>query len=368
MSSLLKDVYSKEFYNAFADVAEEVLPGFSRNKFLKLIFDKSWTSKELKERMSHTSHVLTLFLSKDFEKSCSQIKSLISHFRKKGIYGKNIEFMFFPEYIEKNGINHFEASVKAFEFVTQFTSCEFAVRPFIAKYGDKMMREMYRWSLHSSHHVRRLASEGSRPRLPWAIALPQFKSNPTPILPILEKLKNDSSEYVRRSVANNLNDISKDHPDLVISIAKSWMGNNPETDAVIKHACRTLLKQGHPKILKLYGLSDSTDVSVDRFVVHTKKVKTGNHLEFSFNINNSGKKLQMVRIEYGIFYLLKNGKHYKKVFKISERKLEPGEQLKISRRHSFRPITTRTFYPGAHKVSIIINGIEKITGKFTLVG
>ncbi|MGY0037975.1 DNA alkylation repair protein [Pedobacter sp. NJ-S-72] len=135
--------------------------------------------------------------------------------------------------------------------ITQFISCEFAVRPFLAKYGGQMMIRMEKWSLHESHKVRRLASEGSRSRLPWAMAVPGLKKDPSPILPILENLKNDPSEWVRKSVANNLNDISKDHPEIVIAIANRWKGLSKETDAIIKHGCRSLLKQGHAKILPI---------------------------------------------------------------------------------------------------------------------
>ena len=139
--------------------------------------------------------------------------------------------------------------MKAIEFITQFITCEFAVRPFLLKYGDKMMNQMRAWSLHKSHKVRRLASEGSRPRLPWAMAIPALKKNPMPVLTILENLKNDPSESVRRSVANNLNDISKDRPGMVLKIANAWKGQNKETDAIVRHGCRTLLKHGHPEVL-----------------------------------------------------------------------------------------------------------------------
>jgi 3-methyladenine DNA glycosylase AlkC len=230
-----------------------------------------------------------------------------------------------------------------------------------------MAKKMYQWSLHENHHVRRLASEGSRPRLPWAIGLPEFKKNPGPLLPILENLKDDPSEYVRRSVANNLNDIAKDNPDITISIAKKWNGQSKETDAIIKHGCRTLLKRGNSEILKHFGLTDNPKIKVTDYKILTSKVNIGGSLEFSFSLHNGSKKRQNIRIEYGLYYLRQNGQLSKKVFKISERQLKPNEKNDIKRRQSFKLITTRTFYTGLHELSIIINGQEKQIAKFRLV-
>jgi 3-methyladenine DNA glycosylase AlkC len=222
-----------------------------------------------------------------------------------------------------------------------------------------MIQQMHKWSLHENHHVRRLSSEGSRPRLPWAIALPVLKKNPQPILPILENLKTDSSEYVRRSVANNLNDIAKDNPHIVISMVQKWRGISPETDAIIKHGCRTLLKQANPEILKYYGLNDNLNIKFSNFEIRTTQVKIGNDLLFSFTIHNKSGKVKKLRLEYAVYYLLNNGKHTKKVFKISERQFQADESVNIMRKQSFRIITTRKFYKGQHKLSIIINGQEQ---------
>lgn len=366
MSNLLKDIYSPAFYDSFSDAVSEVMPSFDKAKFLKLIFDSSWDSRELKDRMKHTSIVLNQFLPDNFERATDTIENIITALRQRQIRETTVEFMFFPDYIETFGLDHFHTSIKAFEFVTQFTSCEFAVRPFIIKYGDKMIKQMHQWSLHDSYHVRRLASEGSRPRLPWAIALLELKKNPKPILPILENLKTDTSEYVRRSVANNLNDIAKDNPNIVISIAKQWKGYGKETEAIIKHGCRTLLKQGHPDILKYYRLNGSDKIQVKDFKIFTPKVKIGSDLKFLFTLINTESKSQTVRVEFAIYYLRQNGQHSKKVFKISEREIKPNEKIAFDKRQSFKVITTRKFYVGQQKLSIIINGQERQVGKFEL--
>lgn len=367
MGFLLKEIYSDSFYNNFADVVIEVLPAFDKKKFKQLIFNENWQNKELKERMRHTSLVLGHFFPKDFEKAADLIEKIITKLRQKKITETSIEFMFFPDYIETYGIEQYDVSVRLIEFVTQFTSCEYAVRPFIMKYGDKMISQMHQWSMHEDHHVRRLASEGIRPRLPWAIALPTLKKNPAAILPILGNLKNDPSAYVRRSVANNLNDIAKDHPEVVIKIAREWKGVSKETDALIKHASRTLLKKGNKEILRYYGLHDNTNLEISNFKITTPRVKTGSHLTFSFEVKNRSKKTKNVRLEYAIYFLLQNGRHYKKVFKISERQISGNDKIRIEKRHSFKPITTRRHYKGQHQVSVIINGQERKNGKFELV-
>lgn len=365
--SALKDMYSPSFFNYFSDIAETVLPSFDRKKFTADIFTADWEEKELKQRMRHTSLVLHQFLDTDFVKAANQVEKLSVKLLDAGTTENIFGYMFLPDYIEIHGLNHFEASVNAMEIVTQFISCEYAVRPFILKYRDEMMNKFLSWSVHQNHHVRRLASEGSRPRLPWGMGIPELKKEPKQILPILENLKNDPSEYVRRSVANNLNDIAKDHPAIVLEIAGKWQGISAETNALIKHGSRTLLKQGNTEILSHFGLLNDQAFEVNELKVITPEVKIGEDLIFSFNVKNGSSKEQLFRLEYAIYYLRQNGQLSKKVFKISERMFKPGEAALITRKQSFKLITTRKFYEGEQQLSIIINGHEKAFEKFVLV-
>ena len=365
--ALLKDLYSKSFYNEFADSLVKTVPAFKKAVFIRQIFSKEFENMELKERMRHTTHVLHSFMPEDYAAAVKLFTKIINGLRKDGFSNGRLEFMFFPDYIEVYGLEDYDSSVKALEFITVFFSCEFAVRPFILKYGDKMMRQMTAWSLHKDAAVRRLASEGSRPRLPWAMAVPALKKDPAPILPIMENLKEDPSESVRRSVANNLNDIAKDHPDIVLSIAGRWKGISKEVDAIIKHGCRTLLKQGHTEILKHYDL-ESKDLALTSFKILTPKVKIGEYLSFKFSFVNNHTKDLTVRLEYAVYYKRANGQLARKVFKISEKNCKAGEKVEISRNQSFKIITTRTFYPGQQQLSIILNGAEKGIDKFVLIG
>ncbi|WP_432709182.1 DNA alkylation repair protein [Pedobacter sp.] len=355
---MLKNLYNQTFYDTLALALNKVLPGFDPVKFNSLIFNEHFPLMELKERMRHTTLILHKFMPAQFSDAASVIYELINELRLMGCGEDELAFIFLPDYLECYGIDDVANAVPALEFVTQFVSCEFAVRPFLLKYFDLMMAQMKDWSRHDSAKVRRLASEGCRPRLPWAMAIPMLKKDPSLILPILENLRNDSSESVRRSVANNMNDISKDNPEVVLRLAKAWMGLSKNTDAVIKHGCRTLLKRGHAEILKYYGL-DTHGLLVTDFRVITPQMMMGDALAFSFSIQNGHSAPKLIRLEYGVYYQKANGTLARKVFKISERIFKAGERVAIDRKQSFRPITTKVFYPGEHQLSLIINGVEQ---------
>jgi 3-methyladenine DNA glycosylase AlkC len=362
--SLLKELYSRAFYNQIGEVFASVVPGFDKKAFIKKIYSPGFEEKELKERMRHTSVVLHSFLPASFAKAAKMLKKAIVQFRKLNLGEDRLEYMFLPDYIETYGLDDYDTSIEALEFITRFVSCEFAVRPFLLKYTDAMIAQMQQWARHENHKVRRFASEGMRPRLPWGLAVPALKKNPHEVLTVLEQLKNDPSEWVRKSVANCLNDLAKDHPQLVIKTAKAWLGISRETNAIVKHGCRTLLKQGNAEVLSLFSLADSSNIKLLSYQVSTERVRIGEDLKFTVSLHNKHDQPLTVRLEYGIYYLRKNGTHSKKVFKISEREFKAGEKATIMRRQSFKIITTRKYYPGLHKVSIIINGRERKTQHF----
>ena len=227
---------------------------------------------------------------------------------------------------------------------------------------------MLAWSKHEHWGVRRLSSEGCRPRLPWAMALPNLKKNPAPIIPILENLKNDPSRFVRLSVANNLNDIAKDNPATVIELAKKWQGESQEIDWILKHGCRTLLKQGNAEAMELFGFGSSAEnISIEDFRIVTPKVNVGKSLEFSFKLLNNNPKKTKIRLEYAIYYQKANGTLSKKVHKISEKDYAGNSATPITRLHSFKVVTTRVLHLGLHQVSVIINGNEFDKFDFELV-
>ncbi|HBG0409995.1 TPA: DNA alkylation repair protein, partial [Clostridioides difficile] len=323
---------------------------FKVDEFIKSTMDETWNNLELKARCRKISMSLGMYLPEDYKEALSILE--------KSVTGFYFAF-FFPDFVEVYGQDdiNWDLSISALERNTEYWSSEFAVRAFIIKDEERMMAQMRKWSKHKSEHVRRLASEGCHPQLPWGQAISKFKKDPTPVLPILEQLKTDTSTYVQKSVANNLNDISKTHPDLVISIAKDWYGKNKSTNWIVKHGCRTLLKKGNRDVLALFGYDDTTSINIQDFTLETTSISIGEDLTFSFNI--LAKKATKTRLEYGIDYIKSNGKKSRKIFKISEVSLKENEKKSYMKKHSFADVSVRKHYPGIHSIAIIINGIEK---------
>ena len=356
MAEQLKNVYTEDYIKNLAFKIKENYKEFDTNSFMNSIFDKSWENLELKARMRHIAISIHKYLPLSYEKQLEVLKPVSKDF-------SSFEAMFFQDFVEVYGIDDFEFSMKALEVFTQDSSSEFAIRQFILKYEDKTMNQMKLWSQSSNEHLRRLSSEGCRPRLPWAIALPKFKKEPEKVLEIIELLKDDKSLYVRKSVANNLNDISKDNPNLVIEFVKANLGKTKELDWICKHASRTLLKKGDKEILKLFDFDKSAHVNITNFC-YDSFVKIDECLTFSFEINSS-ENIGNVRIEYAIDYLKSNNSHNKKVFMISQNEIKSTSK-KFVKKQSFKNMTTRKHYLGKHFISILINGEEIIKKEFFL--
>lgn len=366
MPEAFKNLYNEKFYLTLAIHLKGCLVDFDKENFMQRMLSGNFEQLELKERMTHTKEILHQFMPDNFSEAASILVSLVNSLSDAGVKESSVEYMFLPEYIETYGIDDYQTSIQAFEKITKFTSAEFAVRPFLIKYGQKMLTQMHLWCEHPHYMVRRLACEGCRPRLPWAIALKTYKQDATLLLPILHRLFDDPTEIVRRSVANNLNDIAKDNPNIVIEFSKQYIGKSTQSDRNIKHACRTLLKQACPEALALFGY-DSTDIELVEFKVLSEKVVIGSHVDFSFTIKNNSKSVKKIRLEYGLYFMKKNGLLSKKVFKISERLLAASELHQVQRKQSFKPISTRIYHPGIHQVSIILNGKEFIAKNFELI-
>ncbi len=367
MSSLLKDRYSKEFFDTFLLVISNSSFPISQKDFFDRLWTSSWEESALKERMRHVTQVLQVFLPSDPIQGLAIIQEYTHLLKQEYTTEYSLEYLFLADYITETGLFHFDTSMKTMEVVTTFTSCEFAVRPFFKQYPEEMLQQMLLWSKHDNVHLRRLASEGSRPKLPWGEALISFVADPTPLLPILQNLKNDSSDYVRRSVANNLNDISKTHPQLVLQVSKEWSGSSNETNQLVKHALRSLLKAGNQEALNTIGIEANQEIIPTNFSLLTDKVNLGSKLHFSFSIQNQSSQSCMVRLEYRLYFKRMNKEMGTKVFKISEKLITSNQIVHFQRHYSFHPITTRKYYPGSHAIELIVNGVASNYIAFELV-
>ena len=362
MPEPLKNVYSPTFISDLSARLKKTDQNFKHRRFAKQVLEGEWPDLELKDRMSRISDVIHHSLSGNFKANAQAVSKVAQSYRADNKTG--FEYMFLPHYIEKHGQSDFRTSMKALAAITETGSAEFAIRPFIKLDESKTVKKLMIWANSRDEHLRRLASEGCRPRLPWAMALPAFKKDPTPILPILEQLKDDESLYVRRSVANNLNDISKDHPSVALSLAEQWIGLSAGTDWLVKHACRGLLKAGDTRALGLFGFAYPHDIELSQFKLSDKQVHFGESLQFECQLG-SNEPLGTIRLEYGVDFVKSNGSLSRKVFKISELETSNKRHL-VSRQHRFVPITTRIHYPGTHRLAIIVNGVELACREFEL--
>ena len=234
---------------------------------------------------------------------------------------------------------------------------EFALRTFLAADLVRTLAAAQTWTAHADEHVRRLASEGTRQRLPWGKRVPALDADPTLTVGILDALYRDESAYVRRSVANHLNDLSRADPGLAVSVAARWLAApDATTAAVVRHALRTLIKRGDPAALALLGFHPLDGVSIDGPVLDRGVVVLGESLGFEATIRNDGDSAARLVIDYIVHYRKANGTLAPKVFKLATRSVEPGEAIAIAARRPFVPITTRTYHPGPHALEIQVNG------------
>ena len=366
MAEPLKYMYNDRFFQQLTRHCADILPGFNAAQFNANFTTSEWDSLELKQRVRHVANAMAAQLTGKFKQDIKVVTRLIQHIQKELGDVSTFQHIFLADYIEQYGIDHPAESLKAMEFATILSSCEFAIRPFIVKYPDLVMSQMLTWTQHKHASIRRLASEGCRPRLPWGMALVAFKKDPSPVLPILEELKNDPSEYVRKSVANNLNDIAKDNPDVVKDIIRRWQGNSKETDWILKHGSRTMLKKADEHTLSLFGVSAVKSVLVKDLTVKSASIPIGGELNFSFTLSHKEPKPTLLRVEYMIYYMKASGTTTKKIFKVTENTFEPNRSYTITRKQSFKDMTTRKHYPGQHHLAIVVNGVEKSKIEFTV--
>jgi 3-methyladenine DNA glycosylase AlkC len=359
MAELLKNIFfTTESIEMFSNTIKGVYPTFDDTGFKNCIYSEQWESLELKQKMRHVSLCLHHHLPDDYLESIEILEKIAPEI-------KGFEAMTLPDYAEQYGMEYFDRSLAALALFTRYSSSEFAIRPYIKKDQKKVMGFMYELTDSENEMVRRFSSEGCRPRLPWAMSLPGLQKDPSPIIPILEKLKDDGSETVRKSVANNLNDISKDHPDLVINLCRKWIGKSINTDKIIKHGLRTLLKEGKTEALRLFGYADPVQIEVSELALSKGKIIIGENVYLSAEITNKDREPVKLRLEYAIYYRKSNGKLSRKVFQISEKQYPSGKYL-IKRKLSFQDMTTRKHYAGEHFVSLLVNGKEKGKLSFNL--
>jgi 3-methyladenine DNA glycosylase AlkC len=354
----VRDVFNENVVNQLAANLARAWPAFDSDGFRQSINPKL-KPLTFSERNNLIRDRLWDFLPKDYPRALEIIlKALPPEIPDCELTGYG-GFIVLPqnEFVAKYGLDHYDLSMQALYQMTKRFSAEGAIRPFILKYPERTLTILSKWAEDENCHVRRLVSEGTRPRLPWTMQLKPFIEDPRPVLELLEKLKADPVLMVRRSAANNLNDIAKDNPDLVVKTLRGWSKiENEDTQWLIRHAARTLVKQGNQDVLTVLGYSPKVELSVSKLKLDKPLVKMGDDLHFSFEIKSRANQVQNLVIDYILHHVKANGKRTPKVFKLAQKALGAGQTINISKTHPFRLITTRKYYAGKHMLEIQING------------
>jgi 3-methyladenine DNA glycosylase AlkC len=336
-----------------AEVLSRAYPAFPEKRFLNLTLP-DLEKHELKGRVRLIAAKLKECLPPEPQKVFPLLlKSIRSPTNPAGLEG----FQAWPltQLVEDIGLGDPELALDTLKGITSVMSAEFAVRPFLLQHEKLSLSVFRRWAKSEDVHVRRLVSEGTRPRLPWGQRLPVFQKNPTITIGLLRELRHDPELYVRKSVANHLNDIAKDHPDWLVKELAAWQREFPESSTIrwiIRHASRHLVKAGHAKALELQGYQPAK-IEKAKVKVRPNKAAMGKRIEIQFSA--TARREEPWLIDYCIHHRKKNGALSPKVFKWARKAVKKGE-LKLSRNHHFREITTRRYYPGRHILEILVNG------------
>lgn len=354
----------KEMFNAarFKQIAKDVAavhPRFDSRKFLSLAL-ADLDGLNLLQRLRRVSEGLHATLPADYLKALAILRKLAPRTE------RGFVSLFLPDFVGVYGLDHFDESLDALKVFTPFGSSEFGIRPFLRKDLKRTLKVMQTWSRDPDEHVRRLSSEGCRPRLPWSFRLDALIADPSPTAKILENLKADPSLYVRKSVANHFNDITKDHPAWVMDRIEKWNLENPHSAWIAKRALRSLIKAGDRRALAVIGAGHAAEVVIGSFSVSPGKLRLGEYLNFALQLTSTAKASQKLVIDYAIHYVKKSGNASAKVFKWKELRVEPGEVVSQAKRQVVKDFTTRKHHPGLHRVEILVNGAVFAEGEFVL--
>lgn len=365
----LKTFFDGEYVSWLADTLQQAEQSFDPAGFAQLACD-GLDELELKARTVQIAHAMGQALSDDFTHAAQVVQRAMGDPgpppEDEGMGG--VRFWPHVSFLSAFGLSEPEAALRAMRRFTQHFSCEFAIRDFLIHHPELTMQHVLEWSRDPDWRVRRLASEGTRPRLPWGQKLKAFVADPEPVLNLLDAMHDDPQLIVRRSVANNLNDIAKDHPDRAVKVAERWFSTgHAGSKWTVKHGLRTLIKQGHPGALAVLGFSGGDGVEVAVLSLNPAAPKIGDSVELTLRMQNGETAPVNLVVDYALQRTLANGKKGEKVFKLRTLTLNPSETAEITTRLHFKQLSTRTYYPGEHAVRVLINGRVAVELEFDLL-
>lgn len=356
----LKEIFNRDRFVHIGEQAAAASPGFDRQRFLALATE-DLEALSIMQRLRQGAMALHEALTLPFDEASDVLDAMAPRI------GHSFASIMLPEYVALYGAEHFERSMRSLAWLTRFGSSEFAIRPFIARDPARTLAVMRGWADNENEHVRRLASEGCRPRLPWSFQLRDLIADPSPSLPILHALRADDSLYVRKSVANHLNDIGKDHPRTLLAIVSGWDREDRRTAWIARHALRSLVKKGDARALGLIGSTGEAQARVEDFAVTPSRLVLGERMALAASIVSTSDQPQRLVVDYAVHYVKKSGATSRKVFKLKEIDLPARERREFGISQTIRDFTTRKHSRGHHKVELIVNGAVVAEGGFELV-
>jgi 3-methyladenine DNA glycosylase AlkC len=369
MAEPLKTFFNARLVERLAAALHGAWPSFPRDAFLREA-STGLEAHELLGRARHLSEAMRRALPADYPRAVDVlVRSLGPELERTERWGMEV-FFYLPHvlYVAEHGLEHFEESMRAQHELTRRFSAEFSIRAYLERHPEKTLARLRQWAEDPSVHVRRLVSEGTRPRLPWAPRLRAFQEDPRPVLALLELLKDDPELYVRRSVANNLNDIGKDHPDVLVQVAKAWMRDaTPEREWLVRHALRSAIKRGEPAALEVLGARRPSGIEV-RATALPRRAKLGGAVDVRFEVANRSRKPQALVVDLAVHFQKANGAAKPKVFKVKALTLEPGQVTEVGKRVSFEQLSTRRHYTGPHRFEAVVNGQGLPLGEVDVTG
>ena len=369
MAEPLKNQFGTDIPARIAEMIYPVFSGFDAPGFVEDAL-QGYEALELMARGRKIAQALRRWLPGDYEAALDILMASLGPRLDRAQDPGMAVFLYLPHvfFVADYGLDHFEASMQAQYELTQRFTAEFSIRQFLERHPEATLARLETWTQDPSQHVRRLVSEGTRPRLPWAPRLRPFQQDPTPVLALLELLKDDPELYVRRSVANNLNDIGMDHPCLLVETARRWLVDaTDERRWLVGHALRSAVKRGEPEALAVLGFAGKANVSVSAVSLVPERVTVGGSVTLSLELTNIGLARQRVMADLRVHFIKANGRPSPKVFKLKAVELAPRESLQLRKTISLRSMTTRKHYPGLHRVELVLNGAARPLGVFELV-
>lgn len=368
MAEPLKNHFGADVPATIAAMIAAVHPSFPAKAFVRDAL-KGYDVLELMPRGRHLATVLRAHLPAHYPEALRILVLSTQQPVQRKVASSMASFLFMPHcfFVAQYGLEHFEESMAAQHALTQRFTAEFSIRPFLIAHPEATLQRLHTWAQDPSEQVRRLVSEGTRPRLPWAMRLPAFQANPAPVLALLEQLKDDPALLVRRSVANNLNDIGKDHPQVLIDTAKRWLKNaTPEREWIVRHALRWAVKQGDAGALKVLGFAQGAQVKVSGASITPHRVKLGGAVTIAFTLESTVAKAQDLMVDLQVHYAKANDKTSGKVFKLKALTLAGRGGMQMQKTLKLEDLTTRKHYAGRHAVELLVNGAAHALGAFEL--